>query len=104
MNKVELSVEGNSAEEINAALAQISRELARRPLSVYTSAYSAAVAGDPFTVTHTLGYVPDSALSDVTDEMIVWATAADRAVWTSTQIVLRANVTNTLVKVKLEKY
>jgi hypothetical protein len=104
MNKVELSVEGNGVEEINAALAQISRELARRPLSVYTSAYSAPVAGDPFSVTHTLGYVPDAALSDVSDEMIVWATPDDRAVWSTTHIVLRANVTDTLVKVKLEKY
>lgn len=99
----EYSIPALSLDAINEALAEISVDMDKRKRGVIAEGYSAPVAGNPFIVNHSLGYVPDIVYHDVTGDMNVWATVADRKQWTETQVVLRGDVADTLVKVKLEK-
>jgi hypothetical protein len=61
------------------------------------SAYTAAVAGDRFIVYHTLGAVPTDVTVLPTADCRVWATDADRALWTSSQVILRGSAVSTRV-------
>jgi hypothetical protein len=85
------------ARSLRTLLAFISSRLSALEKKQVFSAYTASVAGDRFTVAHSLGVVPTSVTALPTADCRVWATDDDRKLWTTSQVVLRGSAVSTRV-------
>lgn len=92
------------SEDVNSVLANIYTFLDRVEQAVHISVYSSSVANDPVTVQHSLGEVPDAVYADVAGDMGVYATEEDRALWTSSAIVVRGSAASKLMKLRVVKF
>lgn len=97
-------VVSNSAEEINSILAHIYTFLERVPQCAFVSAYSSNVAGNPVTIQHSLGEVPDDVFASAGAAMTVHATTDDRKLWTSSSVVVRGSAANQLMNLMVVKF
>lgn len=89
---------------LKGSLATLEAALHKVPLSEVVSAYTASVIGDPVVVQHKLNAVPDCAFDAVESDMRVWATADDKKLWTSTQVVVRGSAADEPFSLLLVKF
>jgi hypothetical protein len=88
-----------TTDSVNHELTQIYDALeAYKPL-VTVEGISAANAGDPFSVSHSLGVVPVNLFGTPAAQADVWFTDADKLSWTDKTVTLRSDAVNTKVTV-----
>lgn len=92
-----LTVDGATVEalkaSVNTTLLRIRSLLESRERTVYVQVDAVPTAGEPFGLEHSLGVPPKGFTYDAhSSGVIVWADAEDRKLWTSSRIVVRANI------------
>lgn len=102
---VDLTVGGVGVSQINDTMGVIQESLRWVPKTLYLGqVYTHLTLGAPFSVSHTLGVIPDEVSVFPRGNVTVWATAGDRELWTVSQVTLRASTAGVPVGIAVHKF
>ncbi len=102
---VDLTVGGLGVSQINDTMGVIQETFRWVPKTLYLElVYTHLTIGEPFNVPHTLGVIPDEVSVFPRGNVAGWATEGDRALWTVSQVTLRADAAGVPVGIAVHKF